>query len=336
MATANAQKDYYKILGVPENASVDEIKKVYRKLAKKYHPDFNPNNKSAEEKFKEVSEAYAVLSDANARARYDQMRKLGATGWQQFDFSNFDYEPFFRSFGKSGRGFSDLRGFDLGSLFKNIFGMNDIGGFDEVVVESGPGRGGRFWSSAGRGRESQVRGRDVEMEVEIDFLSAVSGAVVKLNPPHLGRALEVKIPAGVDSNSKIRVAGKGEEGATGVLSGDLYLKIKVRPHPFFRREGENIICDVPITFKEAALGAEIEVPTVDGKAYVKIPAGTQSGQKLRLKGKGAPTLTGAGKGDQLVVVKIVVPKNLSEREKRLIEDLDAIHPENPRKELFWR
>lgn len=333
---AGAQKDYYQILGVSENASTEEIKKAYRKLAKKYHPDFNPNDKSAEEKFKEISEAYAVLSDPNARARYDQMRKLGATGWQQFDFSHFDFEPFFRSFGKGGRGFSDLRGFNLDSILKEIFGMNNVGGFDEIIVESGPSGETRFWSTGGRREKTPTRGRDVEMEVELDFLQAVSGTVVKLNPPYLGRTLEVKIPAGVDNNSKIRVAGKGEPGIAGAPNGDLYLRIKVRPHPFFRREGENIICEVPITFKEAALGAEIEVPTIDGKAYVKIPAGTQSGQKLRLKGKGAPILGGSGRGDQIVVVKIVVPKNLSERAKRLIEDLDAIHPENPRKNLFWR
>jgi len=333
MAMADAQKDYYKILGVPENAGVDEIKKVYRRLAKKYHPDYNPNDKKAEERFKEISEAYAVLSDPQARAKYDQMRKLGAGG--QFDFSNFDYEPFFRSFGKGGRGFSDLK-FDLGAMFRDIFGMGDVGGFDDVVVETGPGKGGAFWSSAGRRAGSTMRGRDVEMEVELDFLSALSGTTIKIAPQYLGRALEVKIPAGVDNGSKVRVAGKGEQGYEGGKSGDLYLVIRIRPHPFFRREEENIICDVPVTFKEAALGAEIEVPTVDGKAYVRIPSATQSGQKLRLRGKGAQRVDGSGRGDQIVVVKIVVPKNLSERAKRLIEDLDSIHPENPRKDLFWR
>ena len=330
----DAQKDYYKILGVPENATEEDIKRAYRRLAKKYHPDFNPNDPNAEEKFKEISEAYAVLSDPKARAQYDQMRKMGA-GQIPFDFSDFDFGPFFRSFGKGGRGFRDLK-FDLGSILRDIFGMGSSGGFDDVIIETGPDGHTTFWTSGSGRRTAPRRGRDVEMEVELDFLSAAKGTTVKIRPPYLTKQLEVKIPAGVDTGSKVRVAGKGEPGTNGGPPGDLYLKVRVRPHPFFRREGNNIICEVPITFKEAALGAEIEVPTIDGKAYVKIPPGTQGGQKLRLRGKGVPKPGTSQRGDQIVVVRIAVPKNLTEREKRLIEDLDRLHPENPRKHLFWR
>jgi len=334
MTRADAQKDYYKTLGVSENASIDEIKKAYRKQAKQYHPDYNPNDPNAEAKFKEISEAYAVLSDEKARAQYDQMRKYGVGG-APFDFSNFDFDPFFQSFGKGGRGFSDPR-LDLGSILREVFGMGGGGGFDDVIIETGPGGRTSFWSSRGRGADMPRGGRDVEMDVELDFVQAANGTTIKIKPPYLKKALEVKVPAGVDSGSRVRVAGKGEPGLTGGPSGDLYLRIKVRPHPFFRREKENIICEVPVTFKEAALGAEIEVPTVDGKAYMKIPPGTQGGQKLRLRGKGVPRLNGSGRGDQIVGIRIAVPKNLTEREKRLIEDLDRVRPEDPRKNLFWR
>ncbi len=305
-----AKQDYYATLGVPRTASADEIKKAYRRLARKYHPDVNPGDKAAEEKFKVISEAFDVLGDEEKRKVYDrfgvyteahaQAAKSGAG--MPFDFANFD-------FGGGG-----------GASFRDIF-----------AEMFGGGRGG------GRAPFQQA-GRDIEQPVSVTFEQAMEGATVKVALPSLpgraGETITARIPAGVDNGSRVRLAGKGYPGVNGGPPGDLYLVTNVGAHPFFTRKGDNIYCTVPITVPEAALGAKIEVPTVGGKAQLRIPPGTQSGQKFRLREKGFPALRSPGtRGDQFVEVKIVLPSVISEETKELLRKYERLNPENPRKSL---
>ncbi|MCS7080647.1 MAG: DnaJ domain-containing protein [Chloracidobacterium sp.] len=306
-----AKQDYYATLGVPRTASAEEIKKAYRRLARKYHPDLNPGDKAAEEKFKRISEAFDVLGDEEKRKVYDrfgvyteahaQAAKSGATGGGiPFDFGNFD--------------------FGGATSFRDIF-AEMFGGM----------RG------SARGPFPQA-GRDIEQTVSISFEEAMEGTTVKVTlPPMGGRPAETitaRIPAGVDNGSKVRIAGKGYPGVNGGPPGDLYLITNVGSHPFFTRKGDNIYCTVPITVPEAALGAKIEVPTVGGKAQLRIPPGTQSGQKFRLREKGFPVLRSPGtRGDQYVEVKIVLPSVISEETKELLRQYERLNPENPRKSL---
>jgi curved DNA-binding protein len=306
-------KDYYKTLGVSRNASAEDIKKAYRKLARRYHPDLNPGNKEAEEKFKEIQEAYDVLSKEDKRRMYDA---YGSAGFQPgganqrtWTWSEGSPESGFRfSFGDMG-GFSGLD-----DIFSEIFGTRE---------------------PTSRPRRS----RDIEYEIEIDFETAIKGGVrdIKLSRETVDRkmateTISVKIPPGVDDGSRIRVAGKGEIGGRGNI-GDLYLRVKVRPHPIFIRRKDDIYVEVPITFYEAALGAQINVPTIDGSATVTIPPGVQNGTKLRLKGKGVPNIKSRERGDEYVVVKIVMPEHLSENTKRSFEELARTAPYNPRTHL---
>jgi len=293
-------KDFYKILGVEKSASEAEIKKAYRKLAKQYHPDFNPGNKAAEEKFKEVTEAYAVLSDTDKRRQYDA---VGPEGFR----SDFDFSQFFRggfrpqpgqqtyhfSTGPGGRGFN----FDFGGL-EDIFGS---------------------FFGGGRGFETgeMSSAQDSEAALEIDFLTAAKGGEVDVSVH--GERLRTKIPPGVNSGQKIRLQGKGAPGRRG-KRGDLYLVLHVRPHPQFERDGDNILVEAPVSFPVAALGGTVTVPTIDGNSEVKIPAGTSSGQKLRLREKGIYRRDG-GRGDQYVKVMVTVPKNLDKKSRELIEQL---------------
>ncbi|HEX3033509.1 MAG TPA: DnaJ C-terminal domain-containing protein [Thermodesulfobacteriota bacterium] len=304
-----ARRDYYEVLGVNKNASKDEIKKAYRKLARRYHPDLNPG-KEAEEKFKEIQEAYEVLSNDEKRKNYDMFGTAGGFGpggdrttWRRQEGSP---EGFEFSFGTGGfPGFEDI--------FEDIFG--NIGG-----------AGGR------RGR----RGRDVEYQIEIDFETAIKGGARNINIPRPAsgggtstETLSVKIPPGVKDGSRIRIQGKGDPGRTGT-PGDLYFRVKVTPHPVFKREEDDLYVEVPITIYEAALGADVSVPTVDGTAVVKVPPKTQSGTKLRLKGKGAPNPKNGGRGDQYVILKIVIPDSISEDAKKKFEELKREIPYNPR------
>lgn len=304
-------KDYYQILGVPRGASDAEIRKAYRRLAKMYHPDVN-KDKTAEEKFKEISEAYNVLSDTKKRKEYDMFGAGGPFTGGPFGGGRAGPGGFQWEF-RSGPGGGRAEGFDfegmggLGNLFEELFQM-----------------GGMRPRGSGRGRgASQARPepkpRDIEIETEIDFLEAIHGTSRRL------QSATVKIPAGVDNGSRVRVAGKGESG------GDLYLNIRVNPHPIFWREGADIFCEVPITVYEAILGAAIPVPTLDGTAKMKIPKGTASGQKFRLKGKGAPSLEHKGtKGDQYVIVQIVPPEESDPELEKLAQEWAAKHPYNPR------
>ncbi|MBI5971299.1 MAG: DnaJ domain-containing protein [Deltaproteobacteria bacterium] len=294
-----ANKDYYDILGVKKNASDEEIKKAYRNLAKKYHPDLHPGNKTYEAKIKEVNEAYGVLSDPKKKSDYD------LTGQAPFE-----------------QGFGGFRteGFD----FRNA-GQNYGGGIEDL-----------FGDIFGGGRRRARRGEDVIYEMEVDFLDAAKGTEVKLDfGKRTGHeSLTVKIPPGVDTGSKVRVAGKGEAGFGGGPAGDLYIAITVRPHQHFRRIENDIYVDVPVTVKEAVLGAEVSVPTIEGFTTIKIPLGTQGGQKLRIKGKGVFGTRARFRGDQYVVINIAVPKKIDAVSKGLIERFSEINPYEPRKNLW--
>ena len=288
-----AKKDYYEILGVGRTATDKEIKAAYRKLARKYHPDVNAGDKRAEERFKELSEAFAVLSDPDKRARYDR------GGHEAFGpgFDPFQGTPF------QGGGF-DFRHFDLGDL-TDLFDLFGAGG---------PGRG--------RGRR-QRRGQDLQSEIRIGFREAVRGDTVDLSLPD---RVKVRIPAGIEDGGRIRVPGKGTPGAGGAPPGDLFLVVRVEPDPVFRREGRDLVADVPVGLARAALGGTVEIPTLDGPATVTLPAGTRSGQKLRLKGRGVPASGGAPAGDLYGVVQIVPPRSLDDRSRRLLEEFERLNP----------
>lgn len=330
-------KDYYQTLGVSKSASDKEIKQAFRKLARKFHPDVNPGDRGAEQKFKEINEAYEVLSDADKRQKYDQ---LGAN-WKQ-------YEQYarqgagrgaegFPGFGGGGGGFRvEFEGGGPGGFsdfFKTFFG----GGVDleDLFGQAGGGfRGARPGGGRGRGPQGFGQpppqpGRDVTAQIDVTFEESFNGTVKRLTLD--GETLDVRIQKGVKDGSKIRVAGKGEAGAAG--RGNLYLEVKMRPHHIYRREGDDLYVDVPVTFAEAALGAEIEVPTMSGKVGIKVPPGSQNGRLIRLKGKGMPRLKGGGAGDLFVKLAVVVPKELGDREQELVKELASLEKGSPRAHL---
>jgi len=298
-----ATRDYYDILGVNKNASDEELKKAYRKLAMKYHPDRNPNKKEAEERFKELNEAYAVLSDKEKRKQYDT---FGQEGFRQ----RFSQEDIFR-------------GFDFEDIFSNLFG-----GRGRREFRSG-GRGGFDFSDLfGRGGYQDMgrmpqKGEDMVYEWPITLEEAALGGERKVSLPKGGKVEEiyVKIPPGIPSGKKLRVAGKGAAGRNGGPPGDLYLQISIRNHPIFVREGDDLIVEKEIAFSEAVLGTTMEVPTLEGMKKVKVPPGTQCHTKMRLKGLGVPRFQGSGRGDEYVKVIVKVPKRVGEKTRKLIEEL---------------
>ena len=370
-----AKTDYYDLLGLPRKASAKEIRAAFRKLARKYHPDLNPGDKSAEEKFKQIQEAYDVLSDSKKRQMYDKYGFYienipggsppggGAdTEDVHFDFGGFD-------FGGAG-----------GTSFRDLFGQFF--------------RGGR-----GSGAEPEHEpGGNLEYQLEIDFWDSVRGAVKKLSIVRLdtcetcngtgaigspqtctacggtgtiqqsagkmrfnvpctrcggtgklrtacrncggeGRVrrtetIDVRIPPGIPDGGRVRIPGKGHAGTMCAPPGDLYLRVEVKPHPFFKRRGDDLYTTVPVTVTEATLGAKIEVPTIDGRSIVRIPPGTDSGQTLRLREKGVPSARNGRRGDQYVEVQVVVPRRTDERVRKLMQELEAVAPEDPRKDLF--
>lgn len=367
-------KDYYKILGVPKNASAKEIKAAYRKLARLHHPDANPNNKASEEKFKEISEAYEVLSDEKKRKAYDAGPQFFTTG------PGAGAGPF------GPGGFT----FDLGDL-----GGAGAGDFSSIFDLFGGG------ATRTRRPAAPQRGKDLEYQVQVSFDEALKGITTKINVAKEGvcptcggsgakpgtspevcpvcggrgvtaqnqglfslsrtcpechgtgrivkqpcptcrgsghtaqvRKVTVKVPPGATDGTKLRFPGKGEPGGRGGPAGDLYVVVRVAPHPYFQRRGSDILLDVPITFAEATLGAKIQVPTTDGLVALKVPPGTQAGKVFRLRGKGAPKLKGAGMGDMKVKVHVQVPQRLSAQGKDALERFEQVAGENPRDALF--
>jgi molecular chaperone DnaJ len=407
MATTT-KKDYYEILGVKKSASADDIRKAFRKLARKYHPDVNPGDKAAEEKFKALSEANDVLSDPKKRKIYDQLGfysdnidpaaaeayarggPTGAGGFGGFPGAQGT------AGGAGAQGF-DFSGFDFGDMFEGARGRTSAGsggGFRDIFSSMfGGGRGGAA------AQEEPEPGSDLEYQVNVPFWTAIRGGVMRLNitrqdtcanchgsgvieqpgvcPQCKGKGtieqkagtmkfnvtcprchgtgknvstcpvchgegvvtrtepLEVRIKAGTRDGQRIRIAGKGNAGTHGGQPGDLYVIIRAENHPVFRRDGDDIYVIVPVTATEAALGAKIEVPTIDGRAILKVPPGTQSGQKLRLREKGVPSATKEGaRGDEIVEVKVTVPMPRDEKTKELLRELAKLNPEDPRAELF--
>lgn len=322
-------RDYYEVLGVPRTATKEEIQRAYRKLARKYHPDVN-KEAGAEDKFKEVSEAYEVLKDPEKRQKYDQ---LGANWKNGQDFRPPPgWETHFGGFG-GGPGQTEFRwsteGGDFSDFFEMLFGGK---GFKQA-------RGGGK-ASGGRRPVWRQEGSDQEAMIRISLEDAYKGGLKAVNlqtrtttPEGLSsvqeKNYEVRIPSGILPGQKIRLAGQGGEGMGGGRSGDLYLKVEVEPHPLYRLEGRDLYMDLQITPWEAALGAEVEVPTLAGSVNLKIRPGTQSGQKLRLRGRGMPNPRGTD-GDLYAVVQIMIPKKLSDREKELFEELRKASRFNPR------
>lgn len=312
-------KDYYKILGVERNADVAEIKKAYRRLARKYHPDVS-KEPDAEQKFKEVNEAHEVLKDSEKRQAYDQ---LGANWKSGQSFTPPPgWEDIFSGGGFSSGGFS---GAEFGSsgfsdFFESLFG----GGFSQHGAHAGFKTGGGFNQA-----RYQSKGADQHASIRIKLEDAYSGASKKI---HLqsGRSLDVKIPKGITSGKRIRLAGQGSAGTGGAPSGDLYLEIEIQPHRLFKVDGQNVLLDLPITPWEAALGARIQVPTLGGRVEAKIPVGSSSGKKLRLKNRGLP---GKPTGDQIVTLQIKMPEVSSEEDKQFYAEMAKRFDFDPRKDL---
>lgn len=305
-------KDYYKILGVAKSASAEEIKKAYRKLALKYHPDRNKGDKVAEDRFKEISEAYAVLSDSEKKKQYDM---FGADGFQQRYtqddiFRDVDFGSIFREFGFGGGG-----GRGGPHIFSQIFG--GAGGRPQY------GRRGPF----GGGQPQGVKGQDLiyELSVTLEEIVTTTEKVIAFQVDGRQERISTKIPAGISTGKKLRLAGKGNPGSYGGPNGDLYVQIKVLDHPLFKREGDDLILARKIKFSDALLGTEMEVPTIDKKTMrLKIPAGTQNNAKFRLKGQGMPHMNQKGRGDAYVQVNVEVPKKLNKKQKALAEELRGV------------
>jgi molecular chaperone DnaJ len=378
--------DYYELLGIPRKAPVKEIRAAYRKLARKYHPDLNPGDKSAEEKFKQIQEAYEVLSDTKKRQMYDQFGfnvpgpgggpppgggQGGSTEDIHFDFGGFDFgggggaagggtsfrdifSQFFRGAGAAQAAQEEDQGTDLeyqiditfaeamrGTVKKITFTRLDV---CNVCHGAGfmPGDEKVCPTCGGSGQVTQVSGK-----MRFQVTCSRCGGTGRLhticrNCGGEGRlprveTLDVRIPPGAQTGSRVRVAGRGNAGMHGGPPGDLYIIMKVEPHPFFERRGDDLYTVVPVTVTEASLGAKVEVPTIDGRAQVRIPPGTNCGKKLRLREKGAPSARHAGKrGDQIVEVQVVVPKPEDERVRNLLKELSKVDHEDPRREIFAR
>lgn len=311
-------KDYYQLLGVNKTASPEEIKKAYRKLALKYHPDRNKGDKEAEEKFKAINEAYAVLSDAKKRQEYDS---FGSAGFRK----RYSQEDIFR-----GSDINDiLRGMGLGGdIFSQFFGGGRGGGFRTYTFHSGgpqPGMGGfdynQGWGGMGG---APPRGTDLIYELPVTLEEVFNGGE-KMVSYRAGGELQrvsVKVPKGITTGKKLRLAGKGEPGPGGAPAGDLLIQINVLDHPTFTRHEADLEVSLPIRFSQAVLGASLEVPTLEGKSLtVTVPKGTQSGARLRLKGQGLPRFQASGRGDLYVRVSVEVPERLSKEQKKLLEQL---------------
>lgn len=317
-------KDYYATLGVSKSATAEEIKKAFRKLAVKYHPDRNPGNKQAEERFKEISEAYEILFDPEKRQKYDQFgqywQQASKGGWPPsaagVDFGGFDFSQY--------SNFEDF----VNELLGRFSTPGDTQGRTYYRAGTGSPGYGDFSGFADFG--SQAPPADREAALRLTFAEAFRGVQKRLT---LGNeTIDVRIPPGAKPGSRVRIRGKGQQSPYSQQRGDLYLKIHLEPHPFFQFEGDNLVCEVPIAPDEAVLGATIEVPTPDGMVTVKVPPGVHSGQSLRLRGKGWPHPKD-GRSDQLVRLTIDTPKTLSDTEREYYEKIRASRSYNPRSQL---
>ncbi len=310
-------EDYYSILGVNKTASADEIKKSYRKLAVKWHPDKNPGNKAAEEKFKKISEAYAVLSDSKKREQYDQFGSADQFRQQysQEDiFRGFDLDEILKSFGFGGQRGAGRTTFRTGRRSQQ---QSYDDPFSGLFGGMGQGAGDHY-------AHMPQKGQDAEYNLSISLEESVFGADKKISFQIENRIedISVKIPAGISTGKKLRLPGKGMPGHQGGPGGDLYLNINVMPHPIFARDGNDLYIEKTIKFTQAALGTSIDVPTLDGTTKrLKIAPGTQNNTKIRMKGFGVPGLKGAPKGDQYVKINIEVPRKLTDKQNKLIEQL---------------
>jgi DnaJ-class molecular chaperone len=289
--------DPYQILGISKTATADEIKKSYRKLAKKHHPDLNPGNEAAASRFKDISGAYDLLSDPEKRARFDR-GEIDAAGQERADAS------FYRSYagGPQGARYRAGGGFDPSDIFADMFSR---------AGQSGAGRGGDF-------REFKARGNDVSYSLSVDFIDAAKGAQKRLSFAD-GKTLDVNIPAGAESGMTLRLRGQGQPGMGGGPAGDALIEITVEPHPHFRREGNDVLVEVPVTLTEAVLGGKITVPTIDGPVNMTVPAGANTGTKLRLRGRGIAPRAGAA-GDQYITLRVMLPAEPDQALKDFVKD----------------
>jgi len=323
-------EDYYKTLGVPRNASQAEIQKAYRQLARKYHPDMNPNDKTAKKKFQQVQAAFDVLNNPEKREMYDRygssFETMGAGGPQ--GTHPWSWSP---GAGPGAGGFS-AEDIDLSEFLGERFGQAGPGGFADLFSQ--------FRRAASKGRKSAGtagRGADLVHEIQIPFVTAVAGGqgqVAVQRPSGKTETLNVKIPAGVDEGKKIRIRGQGQPAVHGGTPGDILLTIHVAPHPFFQRRGNDLLVRVPVTLGEAVGGAKVDLPTPRGAVTLSVPPGTSSGAKLRVKGHGVVPKNGTP-GDLLAEILIVLPKQLSDADRQAIRQIDEKYVQNPRKDLRW-
>lgn len=299
--------DLYEILGVPRDADRDAIRKAYRKLARQNHPDLNPGDEAAEERFKDISKAWEVLEDPEKRKNYDEFGEVSLEAGFDAEQARQARDAFGARFGFEGRGAGPTSG---------EFHFGDI---DDLL-------GNLFGARGAEGRGLRLRGSDLEASLELEFLEAVRGGEKRLTlarPTADGgsttETVRVRIPPGVDTGGRLRVEGKGGPGVGGGPPGDLHVRLEVKPHPVFRREGRDLVLDLPITVREAILGARIDVPTLDGRATLSVPPGTQSGTRLRLRGKGVPSPRGDGAGDLFARVQIRVPREMDDEARAALE-----------------
>ncbi|MFV2065967.1 MAG: DnaJ C-terminal domain-containing protein [Pirellulales bacterium] len=310
-------EDYYKILGVRRNASSDEIQRAYRDLARQYHPDLNPDDKTAKKKFQEVQAAFDVLNDAKKREAYDRY----GSGFE----SNAASGP-----QGGGGAWNQAESFDFGDLFGDRFGAEGQGGFTDIFKQF------RRGSAGPQTPRGPAKGSDVLYELEVPFATAVSGGRAEISLRRASGKIEkiqVKVPAGIEDGKRIRLRGQGEKGRGGGPAGDILIRIRVAPHPCFRRRGPHLEVRVPVTFAEAALGAKVDVPSPRGTISLRVPPGTSSGTKLRIKGQGVATNGKAG--DLYAEIMIMLPGSLDAEDRQLLQQIAAKHPQNPRADLKW-
>ena len=304
--------DPYSVIGVAKTASAGDITKAYRKLAKKLHPDLNPGDKAAEEKFKKITAAYNIIGDEEKRGRYDR-GEIDASGQDR------PQQHYYREYA----------GGEDGARYRSAAGFEDIGAFSDLFGDLFGERGG-MRGGGGAGRRFSMRGPDAQYRLDVDFLDAVNGTKTRITLPD-GGTLDVTIPAGVTDGQMLRLKGKGNPGMGEGPPGDALIEIAVRPHPVFKREGDDILVEVPITLDEAVLGGKIEVPTIAGRVFATVPPGSNTGKTLRLKGRGIKSRSGAG--DQLVKLSVVLPERIDEDLKSFAERWREAHRYDPRRKL---